>query len=105
MSGVKEVHNKLLVGPLGEAVADTYIAAACTAALEATRAVPKGSVSVQVNHGWVTLSGQVRNHFQRVAAKLAVGPVGGVRGITDEVVISTETVPGPAKLPTASTRR
>jgi osmotically-inducible protein OsmY len=94
VSGVKEVHNELLVGPLGEAVADTYIAAACTAALEATRAVPKGSVSVQVNHGWVTLSGQVRDHFQRLAAKLAVGPVGGVRGITDEVVISTDPIPG-----------
>jgi len=38
--------------------------------------------------------GQVRNHFQRMAAKLAVGAVRGVRGITDEVVISTDPIPG-----------
>jgi osmotically-inducible protein OsmY len=94
VSGVKEVHNELLIGPLGEAIADAYIAAACTAALDATRMVPNGSVNARVSDGWVTLSGQVRNHFQWRVAKRAVSRVAGVRGITEEVVIDADPIPG-----------
>ena len=41
--GVKAVENRLLVGPLGEAIADVGIAADCEAALDADRFVPAGS--------------------------------------------------------------
>ena len=62
-------------------------------ALDADRFVPKGAVSVDVQDGWVTLSGHVRGHFQRQAAKFATQRVSGVRGITDNITISSDPVP------------
>lgn len=88
--GVTDVRNELLVGPAEEAIADEHIAAGHAAALKASKGVPPGSISVRVDDGRVTMSGRVPKTFQRVAAKHAIARVIGVRGITDEVVISRE---------------
>src|SRR5271165_5091442 len=58
VGGVRTVNNELLVGLVGETIADAEIAAACMTALDADRFVPHGAVSVDVLGGWVTLSGQ-----------------------------------------------
>lgn len=50
-------------------------------------------MTADVVDGWVTLTGQVRRHFQRVAAKHAVGRVPGVLGITDDITISGDPIP------------
>ena len=63
--GVKAVDNQLLVGPIGEAIADVGIAEDSRAALDADRFVPAGAVTAQVTDGWVTLSGHVHRHYQR----------------------------------------
>ncbi len=44
--GVKAVDNDLLVGPIGESIADADLASRCAAALDADRFVPNGSISV-----------------------------------------------------------
>jgi osmotically-inducible protein OsmY len=93
VSGVTSVDNELLVGAAAEDLVDTDMAARCMDALDADRFVPKGAVGVQVVDGWVTLGGHVRRHFQRQAAKFAVQRVNGVRGITDNIVISSEPIP------------
>lgn len=93
VGGVKEVDNKLLVGPTGAAITDLDIAAACKTALDADKFVPKGAVTVTVADGFVTLTGEVRRHFQRKAAEHAVGRVAGVRGVTDSVTLTTEPIP------------
>jgi osmotically-inducible protein OsmY len=93
VSGVTSVDNELLVGPTGETLVDTDIAARCQDALNADRFVPKGAVTVDVVDGWVTLGGHVRGHFQRQAAKFDVQRVSGVRGITDNIMISSEPIP------------
>ncbi len=94
VSGVTSVDNELLVGAVGETLVDADLAARCMDALGADRLVPKGAVSVDVLDGWVTLGGHVRRHFQRQAAKFAVQRVSGVRGITDNIVISSDPIPG-----------
>src|SRR5208282_1261365 len=71
VGGVKSLDNELMVGLVGAAIADGDVAAACVAALDRDRLVPTGAVTVQVLGGWVTLSGTVRHHFQREAAKNA----------------------------------
>lgn len=91
--GVTSVDNLLLVGVVGEALLDEDIADGCAAALEADKTVPKGAVSVTVTDGWVTLSGKVRHHFQRLAAKRAVAHVDGVLGIVDNLAIGDEPLP------------
>ena len=91
--GVKSVDNELLVGPIGEAIADVGIAADCRAALDADRFVPDGAVTVQVTNGWVTLSGHVHRHYQRRAAERAVERLKGVLGLSDDIVVSDEPLP------------
>jgi osmotically-inducible protein OsmY len=93
VGGVKAVDNELLVGLVGEAIADLDIATASAAALETDRFVPKGAVTAEVKEGFVTLTGQVRRHFQRQAAEHAVGRVAGVRGVTDHITLTDEPIP------------
>ena len=84
VGGVSTVDNELMVGPVGDVLADVDIAAKCDAALDADRFVPEGAVTADVIDGWVTLGGKVRSHFQRRAAEFAVRRVDGVLGITDD---------------------
>jgi osmotically-inducible protein OsmY len=93
VSGVTSVDNELLVGLMGEVIADADVANACRAALNGDHVVPYGAVNVAVVDGWVTLGGQVRHHFQRQAAKFAVARVKGVKGVTDDIDISSDPVP------------
>jgi osmotically-inducible protein OsmY len=93
VGGVKEVDNELLVGLTGAAITDLEIAAGCNTALDADKFVPKGAVSVEVDDGFVTLTGEVRRHFQRKAAEHAVGRVAGVRGVTDLLTLTSEPIP------------
>ena len=93
VGGVRDVDNELLVGLVGGAMADVDVSVACANALDADRFVPNGSVSASVDNGWVTLTGQVRHHYQRQAAEYAVRRVDGVLGITNDVVISSEPIP------------
>lgn len=93
VGGVTRVDNELLVGPIGEAIADAQVERDCTQALDADRVVPHGAVTVSVTNGFVTLRGQVRSHFQRLAAEHAVGQVFGVLGVSDDIAISPEPIP------------
>jgi osmotically-inducible protein OsmY len=93
VAGVKALDDQLLVGLLGDAIADADIAADCEAALDRDRFVPKGSVTATVLEGTVTLRGEVRHHYQRRAAEHAVSRVDGVLGIDNLLTISSEPIP------------
>ena len=93
VGGVRDVDNELLVGLIGDAITDADIELDSSNALDADKFVPKGSVTATAENGWVTLSGQVRHHFQRQAAEHAVRKVDGVLGVTDDVEISSEPIP------------
>jgi osmotically-inducible protein OsmY len=93
VGGVTAVNNELLVGGVGEAIADADIAADCMAALDRDRFVPKGAVSASVDGGWVTLAGEVRHHFQRQAAEHAINRIDGVLGITNKIAITSDPIP------------
>lgn len=66
---------------------DTDIAQAAVQALGWHTAVPPGSVRVEVEDGWVTLSGEVEWLYQSRAAERAVEPLVGVRGVTNEITM------------------
>jgi osmotically-inducible protein OsmY len=93
VSGATGVDNQLMVGLIGEAIDDADIAVAATAALDADKLVPKGAVTADVLEGYVTLTGQVRHHFQRQAAYHAVFKVEGVLGIDDSIMLSSDPMP------------
>jgi osmotically-inducible protein OsmY len=93
VGGVKVLDNQLLVGLLGDAITDAAIAAASAEALNGDKFVPRGSVTVDVNDGWVTLGGEVRHHYQRQAAEHAVRKVDGVLGIDNGIALTDAPIP------------
>jgi osmotically-inducible protein OsmY len=93
VGGVTAVDNELLVGLVGETIADAAIADAAVVALKADRHIPQGAVTVEVVNGWVTLGGEVRHHFQRQSAEFAVRRLDGVLGITDKIALTAEPIP------------
>lgn len=93
VGGVTAVDNQLLVGLVGDAITDAELATASADALDNDRFVPKGAVTADVLEGYVTLTGQVRRHFQRLAAEHAVGRVDGVLGIDDNVTLTSDPIP------------
>jgi osmotically-inducible protein OsmY len=93
VGGVKGLDNQLLVGLLGDAMTDADLTDKALAALQADRFVPKGCIDVDILEGYVTLSGRVRNHFERQAAEHAVGKIHGILGVSDEVTISGDPIP------------
>ncbi len=85
--GVRRVDNELLVGPLGERMADQQVAEDCQQAIDAARSLPRGAVSVRVAGGWVVLTGRLRNRVQRLECERIVRRVPGVLGITVNIMI------------------
>lgn len=93
VGGVKMLDNQLLVGALGSAITDAEIAAQSIDALNGDSFVPKGSVTVDVREGWVTLGGEVRHHYERQAAQHAVGKVDGVLGVDNTIALTDAPIP------------
>ena len=93
VKGVRDMDNQLLVGPAGEAVADAVLIEACEKALDGDPFVPTGAVSVTARDGWVTLTGDVRHHYQRDAAEDAVARQQGVTGITNDLKMTPNPIP------------
>lgn len=69
--------------------ADDEIAARALDIIEWDALLPNGAIDVKVQKGWVTLSGAVPWHFQRLAAEKAVMKLGGVVGVTNALSIKT----------------
>jgi osmotically-inducible protein OsmY len=63
-----------------------------------TTYLPKDSVKVMVEDGWVTLSGQVQWGFQRTTATAAVRYLLGVKGLTDNITIKPKVSASDVKL-------
>jgi len=70
---------------------DDEIAAAVIERLAWDTSLPRNAVAVQVERGWVTLSGDVAGNYQKEAAALAVRPLRGVIGVTNQVTIRPNT--------------
>jgi osmotically-inducible protein OsmY len=49
--------------------------------------VPSGKVTVKVEKGWVTLSGDVEWQFQRMGAETTVRKLSGVVGVTNLIIV------------------
>jgi osmotically-inducible protein OsmY len=64
---------------------DTEIATGIELALRWNTSIPLDAVRVQVEHGWVTLQGEVEWDFQRRSAESVVRVLKGVVGISNEI--------------------
>jgi osmotically-inducible protein OsmY len=59
--------------------------------------VPRDSVKVSVENGFVNLSGQVNWQFERNAAENSVRKLYGVVGVTNDITLRTQPLPGDIK--------
>lgn len=66
---------------------DGEIAQAALYALRWHSLVPENQVKVQVEDGWITLSGQVEWAYQSASAEQCVHPLVGVTGVSNEITI------------------
>jgi osmotically-inducible protein OsmY len=86
--GVRAVANDLQVNPdRVTARSDSAIAEAAANALSWDTAVPQQAVQVTVREGWLTLTGSVPWHFQRVAAERAVQHLFGMKGVANSILV------------------
>jgi osmotically-inducible protein OsmY len=91
VSGVRTVAHDLTVKVLGEHKrSDSEIAAAVQSALKDDVWVPK-AVTAKVQHGWVTLEGQVTWNYHREASERAVRHLAGVVGVVNGIMLKPQT--------------
>lgn len=88
VKGVRAVAQELEVRLPSEAkTADDEIAARAARILNWDVAVPHGRISIKVEHGIVTLSGEVDWHFQRAEAEYDVRKLSGVKAVINDIIV------------------
>ena len=96
--GVKAVVNDIEVRLPGSAQrTDPDLAKAVLDALKWDAGIPTDKIQVTVDHGWVTLKGEVEYYFQKRDAERAVERLSGVRGVTNLLVVRTQPTPSDLK--------
>jgi osmotically-inducible protein OsmY len=86
--GVKAVAEDIRVQlPFERIHGDDDIAAAAVERLAWDTSVPKGMTTVKVDHGWITLTGQVPWFFQKEAAGQDVARLHGVTGVSNQITV------------------
>jgi osmotically-inducible protein OsmY len=87
--GVKALAIEINVALVGSnARTDAGIARSAENVLEWTTYLPKDAIRVEVESGWITLSGTVDWEYQRQTAINSVRYLMGVHGVNDQIVIS-----------------
>jgi hypothetical protein len=90
--GVKAVAEDMKVKfPTTWNKSNVDIAKEVVAALKSNWSLPADKVTVKVEDGWVTLEGELPWNYQREAAKNAVHYLSGVKGVTNQIKIKSET--------------
>jgi osmotically-inducible protein OsmY len=93
VSGVKAVVEKIEVRyPSALTKTDDQIAADVIKSLQNYWNVPDERIKVKVEHGWVTLTGDVTWNYQKDAAKRAVENISGVKGVSNNILIRSQYV-------------
>lgn len=86
--GVKAIAEEIEVRyPDGKQTADDQIAKRALDILAWDISVPNDRIQVKVQHGWLTLTGEVDWNYQKTAAEQAVRKLGGVTGISNLITL------------------
>lgn len=88
VKGVHAVTENIEVrDPFQKQNSDDQIAKRASDILNWDVLIPKDSVNVLVQHGWVTLSGRVDGYFSKAAAEDDMRKLSGVVGVTNKITI------------------
>ena len=91
VSGVKAIAVEMDVRLAGsDQRTDSDIARTAINVLEWNTSVPRDSVQVRVENGWLTLSGEVQWEYQRQSVADGVRSLMGVTGVSDRIVLEPD---------------
>lgn len=89
--GVKALVENIEVRfPSHWAKTDAEVATEVLDALKANHNVPNDKVTAKVEDGWVILEGELPWNYQREAAKIAIHGLSGVKGVSNNIKIKSE---------------
>lgn len=98
VKGVRAIAEEIEVRYLGQVKTDDEgIAEKALHLLSWNTMLPTGQVVVKVEHGWVTLSGEVDWQYQRAMAEQDVHRLNGVTGITNHIQLAKHVQPADVK--------
>lgn len=90
--GVKAVVEKIAIKYIESLIKDdNEIAAAIVNAYQWNWEIPKNIVQIKVEGGWVTLEGEFQWNYQKEAAKFTATKIAGVKGVTNNITIKSDT--------------
>lgn len=69
---------------------DAEIAKEVLLAFKSNSSIPNDKVTVTVENGWLTLTGELPWNYQREAAKTALHYLDGVKGLTNNITIKSD---------------
>lgn len=94
VTGVKAIANEMEIKLPGESKrTDADIARAAVNVLDANIRLPRDRIKVTVEHGLVTLSGEVDWYYQKQAAEETVYALWGVKGVNNTITIMPKATP------------
>jgi len=98
VKGVKGIAQEIEVRLPGDKKwNDDEIAQRALSILTWNTLIPKDCVRVRVSDGWVTLSGSVNWNYQRQTAENEVWKLGGVKGVTNSITLTSVVQTGDVK--------
>jgi osmotically-inducible protein OsmY len=91
VQGVRGIVEEIVVNlPEHHTRSDIDIAEAALQALRWDVNVPHDALQIKVEHGWITLTGEVKWNFQRTHAASAVRNLTGVKGVSNLIALTSE---------------
>jgi osmotically-inducible protein OsmY len=88
VKGVKAVAEEIEVRlPFDMKITDEQIAASAVNRLAYDVSIPRSAIQVQVDKGWVTLTGEVEWYFQKNFAEQDIHRLLGVAGVSNKITI------------------
>ena len=96
VAGVTTLVNNIEV-KLGTERTDKDIAEDARRALMTDTRVPYDRIKIIVDHGWITLEGTVDAYYQKTAAESDVRYIRGVRGVTNNITVTSRVPPAEIK--------
>ena len=94
VKGVKAIAQEIEVWiPGDKKQGDDEIAKRAVSMLAWNAAVPRDTVHVKVQNGWVTLTGELNWNYQREAAENAVRKLSGVTGVINNLTLKPSVQP------------
>jgi len=90
ISGVRGIIEKIDVHFGSVKFSDEEIVRDILKAFKWTLDIPHHDIKIQAESGWITLTGEVSRNAQREKAKTVVHHTAGVRGVTNDILVKSD---------------